>query len=116
MHKYEELIIWKKGIKLVEEVYNLLKDVPADEKFGLISQLKRCAVSIPSNIAEGAGRNSPKEFVHFLSITNGSTCELQTQLILQVKLSLISHDRIKPLLELSKEIQNMNFSLQRKLS
>ena len=116
MNKYEDLIIWNKAMELVEGVYTLMKDVTKDEKYGIISQIKRSAVSIPSNISEGAGRNSKKEFIRFLSIANGSTCELQTQLILLVKLNMISKDNIEPLLNLSKEIQRMNFSLQKKLS
>jgi len=67
---------------LVEKVYRLTSKLPVDERFGLISQIKRCSVLIPSNIAEGAGRNSKKEFIHFLSIANGSSAELQTQLLL----------------------------------
>lgn len=73
MNKYENLIVWKKAMDLVEEVYKLVKVLPDDEKFGLSSQIKRCSVSIPSNIAEGAGRNSKKEFKNFLSYANGST-------------------------------------------
>lgn len=76
MHKVEELILWKKAIELAKSVYLLADELPDEEKFGLISQIKRCSVSIPSNIAEGAGRNSQKEFKHFLSIANGSTYEL----------------------------------------
>ena len=73
MNKYENLIVWKKAMDVVEEVYKLVKVLPDDEKFGLSSQIKRCSVSIPSNIAEGAGRNSKKEFKNFLSYANGST-------------------------------------------
>lgn len=115
MNKYEDLIIWRKAITLVERVYELSKSIPADEKFGLTSQIKRCSISIPSNIAEGAGRNSKKEFIHFLSIANGSTCELQTQLVLLKRLGLTPQIEIDELLKLSKEIQNMNYALQKKL-
>lgn len=72
MHKVEELKIWKKSIELTVEVYKMVVDLPSDEKFGLSSQIKRSAISIPSNIAEGAGRNSNKEFKYFLSVANGS--------------------------------------------
>ena len=68
MNKFDDLLIWKKAMDLVEKVYRLTSKLPVDERFGLISQIKRCSVSIPSNIAEGAGRNSKKEFIHFLSI------------------------------------------------
>jgi four helix bundle protein len=78
MHKLEELTIWKKSIELSKQVYLICQKLPQDEKFGLISQLKRSAISIPSNIAEGAGRNSNKEFIQFLGIANGSSYELQT--------------------------------------
>jgi four helix bundle protein len=110
MNNYKELKIWTKAMILVEEVYHLAKKLPDDEKFGLISQIKRCSVSIPSNIAEGAGRNSKKEFIHFLSISNGSTTELETQLILLIRLKFI-----KKALNLCKEIKNMNYSLQKSL-
>lgn len=76
MHKLDDLIIWKKAIELTKQVYLICLELPQDEKFGLNSQIKRAAISIPSNIAEGAGRNSNKEFVHFLSIANGSSYQL----------------------------------------
>ena len=68
MHKYQDLKIWKKSMILVEKTYLLMSFLLDDEKYGLISQIKRCSISIPSNISEGAGRNSKKEFKHFLSI------------------------------------------------
>jgi four helix bundle protein len=82
----------------------------------LSSQIKRCAVSIASNIAEGAGRNSNKEFKHFLGIANGSSYELHTQLILTYELNLIEKNRIEELLNLITEIQKMNYSFQKSLS
>ncbi len=100
MNKYQELKIWNKAMDLVEQVYSLLKMLLDEEKFGLISQVKRCSISIPSNIAEGAGRNSPKEFIRFLSIANGSTTELETQLILIVRLKFIPKEKIEGLLKL----------------
>ena len=107
-------MIWQKAIILVEEVYLFVVSIPDDEKYGLISQIKRCAVSIPSNIAEGAGRNSNKEFIHFLSIANGSSTELETQLILVEKLNL-SNKPIDHLFKLIFEIQKMNRALQKSL-
>ncbi len=115
MNKFENLNIWKKSMDLVGQVYELMAPLPEDEKYGLVSQIKRCSVSIPSNIAEGAGRNSQKEFVHFLSVSNGSTCELETQLLLTVKLGLLNKNRIDTLLRACKEIRNMNYSLQRSI-
>ena len=115
MHKIEDLKIWQKSIKLTKLVYQLVATLPSDEKYGLISQIKRSSVSIPSNIAEGAGRNSNKEFKYFLSISNGSAYELQTQLILTLELSLISKNKVTPILELLTEIQKMNYSLQKSI-
>ena len=115
MHKVENLKIWQKAIALTKAVYLLVSELPSDEKFGLTSQIKRCAVSIPSNIAEGAGRNSQKEFKHFLSIANGSSYELQTQLLLVIELNLISKDKVQPIIELCIEIQKMNYAFQQKL-
>lgn len=115
MHKIEDLKIWKKSIELSKTIYLLVADLPHDEKFGLTSQIKRSAVSIPSNIAEGAGRNSQKGFKHFLSIANGSNYELQTQLILLVELNLINKEKVQPVIESCIEIQKMNYSFQQKL-
>ena len=115
MNRYEDLIVWQKAMLLVEKVYKLSYTLPIEEKYGLTSQLKRCSISIPSNIAEGGGRNSKKEFLHFLSIANGSTCELQTQLILLKRLEIARKEIVDELLNLSKEIQNMNYVLQKKL-
>ncbi|MDF4223228.1 four helix bundle protein [Maribacter sp. M208] len=96
-------------------MYFLSKKLPDDEKFGLTSQIKSCSVSIPSNIAEGAGRNSNKEFAHFLSIANGSTTELETQLILIVNLKFVPESDINKALVLCQEIKNMNYALQKSL-
>ncbi len=115
MNDYRSLKIWEKGMNLVEFVYGLAKQLPDDEKYGLTSQIKRCSISIPSNIAEGAGRNSKKEFVHFLSIANGSTTELKTQLLLIERLDLVPEVKIKEAMAQCKEIKNMNFSLQKSL-
>jgi four helix bundle protein len=115
MHKIDDLKIWHKAIVLAKSVYIIAGQLPPEEKFGLISQIKRCAISIPSNISEGAGRNSQKEFLHFLSIANGSTYELQTQLLLIIKLKLIPEEKIKPVLEEVSEIQKMNYAFQKSI-
>lgn len=115
MHKVDDLKIWQKSVELAKAVYLLTSELPSHEKFGLISQIKRSAISIPSNIAEGAGRNSKKEFKHFLSIANGSAYELQTQLILVVELNLIKKEKVHPVVELCIEIQKMNFGFQKAL-
>jgi four helix bundle protein len=115
MHKIDDLKIWNKSIELAKSVYLLIENLNSDEKFGLASQIKRSAVSIPSNIAEGAGRNSNKEFKHFLSIANGSTYELQTQLILLIELNLIKKEKVQNLIETCIELQKMNYSFQQKI-
>lgn len=115
MHNVENLKIWQKSIDLTKSVYLLSAELPSDEKFGLTSQIKRSAISIPSNIAEGAGRNSQKEFKHFLSIANGSAYELHTQLLLTIELKLINKEKVQPVIELCIEIQKMNYAFQKKL-
>ncbi|PIF45798.1 four helix bundle protein [Chryseobacterium sp. 52] len=92
----------------------VLTELPIEEKFGLQSQIRRCSVSIPSNIAEGAGRNNKNEFYQFLGIAFGSTYELQTQLLL-IDLNFISEAKIAPLKELLTEIQKMIYSLKESL-
>lgn len=86
MLDYKELHVWQKAMELVEEVYKLTGDFPKEEMYGLTSQIRRSAVSIPSNIAEGSSRAGTKEFIQFLSIARGSAAELETQLILSSRL------------------------------
>lgn len=81
-HNFRELKIWQESMKLVRNIYILTSELPSQEKYGLASQLNRCSISIPSNIAEGSGRTSEKEFIHFLRISLSSSYELETQLIL----------------------------------
>ena len=87
---YKDLLIWQKGILLAEHAYVLTKDFPQDEIYSLTNQIKRSAVSISSNIAEGYGRNSTKRYVNFLKIARGSLYELETQLILADKFNFVS--------------------------
>jgi four helix bundle protein len=115
MHNFEKLTIWQKAMDIAVDVYEISLLLPEDERFNLIHQIKKCAVSIPSNIAEGAGRNSNKEFVQFLGIANGSTFELITQLILGKRLKLISEEIVQPVIKQLVEVSNMNFSFQNKL-
>jgi four helix bundle protein len=89
-NSYRDLIVWQKSMDLAKEVYILTKSFPKDEMFGLVSQARRCAVSIPSNIAEGRGRGSNKEFVRFLQIALGSLYELQTQIELSKELEFVN--------------------------
>ena len=116
MNNLKELKIWNKAIDLTVAVYKATSSFPSDERFGLISQSRRSAVSIPSNIAEGAGRNSKKEFSNFLGIANGSSYELQTQLVISNRLSLLSDDLLSDLLSQIDELQKMNYAFQQTLS
>lgn len=115
MHNLKELIIWNKAIELGTEVYAATSNFPSEEKFGLTSQIRRSAVSVPSNIAEGAGRNSDNEFCHFLGVSNGSSYELQTQLIISRNLGLVDDAKVDPLLDKITEVQKMNYTFQKKL-
>jgi four helix bundle protein len=116
MHNYKELKIWIKSMDLVVEVYKITKDFPKEEKYGLTSQLWRCAVSIASNIAEGPGRNSNKEFCHFLSTAHGSSYELETQILASERLGLINKKQSDDICNRVCEIQKMNYSLQLRLN
>lgn len=115
MHNFEKLKIWQKAMDIALEVYDISLLLPNDEKFNLIHQIKKCAVSIPSNIAEGSGRNHNKEFIQFLGIANGSTFELITQLILAKRLKLVSEEIVQPLINQLVEVSNMSFSFQKTL-
>jgi len=116
MNNYKELKVWQKSMELAEEVYKLTSKFPKEEKFGLISQIRRSAISIPSNIAEGAGRNSNKEFRNFLGIANGSSNELNTQLLLSIKIGFVEENNLKLAFSLMNEVQKMLFSLINKFS
>jgi len=116
MHNFQELKIWQKAISVAEQIYILSSRFPPEEKYGLTSQIRRSAISIPSNIAEGAGRNTNGEFKNFLGIANGSTKELCTQLIISERLKLVSEEKIKPIINDLMEIQKMNFTLIKKFT
>ncbi len=115
MNNLTELKIWSKSINLTVAVYKATENYPNEERFGLISQSRRSAVSIPSNIAEGAGRNTSKEFNNFLGIANGSCYELQTQLIVANRLKLLKDAELAHLLTQIDELQKMNYGLQKML-
>ena len=95
---YKELDVWKKARAFVKEIYVITKDFPNEEKYGLMSQMRRCAVSIPSNIAEGYGRQFKKETVQFLHISRGSLYELETQMYIAYDLSFISEEKLNILI------------------
>jgi len=90
---HKDLDVWKKGMDLVEIVYSFTTDFPDNERYGLISQMRRAAVSIPSNIAEGAARKSNKEFLQFIAIALGSLAELETQYLIALKLNFVEKDQ-----------------------
>ena len=115
MHRFEELQIWQKAMNVAEGSYRATVNFPIEEKYGLTSQIRRSAVSIPSNIAEGAGRNSNGEFKQFLGIANGSSFELLTQFYLSERLQLISKEKIKPMIDELLEVCKMNYALQKTL-
>lgn len=93
MRPHERLDVWKKAVEFVVAVYRATESFPKDERFGLTSQLRRAAVSIPANIAEGAGRKSQKEFAHFLSNSQGSASEVETELLIARRLNYLQEDK-----------------------
>jgi len=109
---YRELIVWQRAMEVVEMVYTLTKAFPNDERFGLTSQVRRAAVSIPSNIAEGQARDSTAEFLRFLSIAQGSRAEVETQLLITSQLGCANPESIEPLLEKLEEVKRMTYSLE----
>ena len=88
--KYQKLVVWQKAMSFVTEVYRVTRTFPGDERFGLTSQMRRAAISVPSNIAEGAGRGSDREFIRFLQIAKGSLFELETQIGICQRLGLLT--------------------------
>jgi four helix bundle protein len=113
---YKDLLVWQKGIALVKQVYRITGVFPAKEKFGLVSQMRRAAVSIPSNIAEGQARHTKGEFVQFISHAEGSVAELDTQLIIAVQLSYCTQAQADSALELLTELRRMLNALRRRLA
>ena len=111
MGSHKELVVWKKGIELVKSIYQSTSSFPVDERFGLTNQMRRCSVSIPSNIAEGFARSSDKELVQFLYISLGSSSELDTQLIISKELEYLSDQDYTGISLLNNEIGKMLSSL-----
>ncbi len=112
---YKDLLVWQKGIEIAKATYDLTRKFPAEERFGLTSQMRRAAVSIPSNIAEGQARHTTGEFIQFVSHAEGSAAELDTQLILSVELGFCLKDDVIPLYEAIDELRRMLNALRRKL-
>lgn len=115
MKTFRDLLIWQKSMALVTDIYTLAKSFPVEETYGLASQMRRCSVSIPSNIAEGYGRNSNNEFIRFLHIALGSLYELQTQIEISNNLNYLDKSTIEILYESTRELEKMLNSFTKKL-
>jgi len=113
---YRDLIVWQKAMALVTEIYKITKSFPRREDYGLTSQVRRCAVSIPSNIAEGYGRHSRNEYIRFLQIALGSLYELQTQLEIAVNLEYLKKEEFDSLYESTREVERMLSVLIKRLT
>ena len=113
---YQDLIVWQKSMELVERVYRMSKVFPKEELYGLSSQIRRAAVSIPSNIAEGQARKSTAEFLNFLSIAQGSRAEVETQTLIAQRLGYVTEKQISYILSLLDEISRMLNTLRSRLT
>ena len=116
IRSYRDLIVWQKAVDLYVEAYRLSKKLPKEELYALSDQIRRAAVSVPSNIAEGHARHSRKDFAHFLMIAQGSIAELETQLYLAVRMTMLAESDVDSLMPLSGEVSKMLMSLRTKLS
>ena len=112
---FKDLLVWQKSMDLVELVYHLVRRLPKEEQFELASQMRRAVVSIPSNIAEGQGRKTAREFLRFLSIARGSRAELETQLLLAQRLGYLTKEQIEPAVLLYNEVGRMLHSLMQSI-
>lgn len=115
IRSYKDLLVWQKGIRLVKTVYQLTQHFPDSERFGLVSQMRRAAVSIPSNIAEGQARHTPREFVNFLSHAEGSVAELETQVIVAIELGFCTQASTREITDLTTELSKMLDSLRKRI-
>ena len=113
---YRELVLWQKAMDFVVAVYQLSARFPRSEQYGLTNQLRRAAVSVPSNVAEGQGRGAGAAFVQFLRVANGSIQEAETQILLAVRLGFVNEDAVTQCLELSAEVRRILAGLQRSLA
>ncbi len=116
INNYKDLLVWQKGMDLVETVYRITAKLPVSEQFGLISQMRRCVVSVPSNMAEGYGRQATGEYRHHLLISRGSLLELETQILLCRQLNYLVEKEIASVLSEITEISKMLGSLVSKLT
>ncbi len=117
VNSFRDLLVWQKSIDFVESVYKLVKILPKDEIYALSDQLKRAVVSIPSNIAEGSGRNSTKEYIQFLYVALGSACEVETQIVIAERIGYIkeAENYIQEINEIKKMLNGLISSLKRTL-
>ena len=115
MNSYKDLVVWQKAIDLSFDIYSLTKDFPKEEMYGLVSQIRRSAVSIPSNIAEGQARKYHQQFSRFLSIAQGSLAELETQIIISMRLGYVTGDQ-KDLFDTMHSIGKMITRLKQNLT
>ena len=116
MHRYKDLDVWKKSMDLVELIYQTTKSFPDSEKFGLTSQINRCSVSVASNIAEGAGRNSKGEFKQFIGIAVGSLFELETQILIAQRIGYLTSQGSDQVISEVESIHKMLFGLKKSLN
>jgi four helix bundle protein len=114
--RYQDLAIWQKGMDLAECIYKKTTLLPKDELFGLVNQMRRAAVSIPSNIAEGYARQSTREFKHFLTIASGSLAELESQLLLCGRIHYLNENDCKEVLDLTAGLQKMLAGMSKHLT
>ncbi len=115
MRTHQDLDVWKKAIELVSLIYGFTKDFPLQEQYGLTSQIRRSAVSIPSNISKGAARNTAKDFNHFLAITLGSIAELETQIIISKNLGFVSEKDFEQVINDLTIVRKMTLGLKKSL-
>ena len=113
---FRDLLVWQKAMSLVVVCYELAWRLPANEEYGLASQIRRSAVSVPANIAEGHGRKRTGDYLHHLSIANGSLMELQTHLLITIRLGLLTEEEVKPAMQQADEVGRMLAGLTDKLA
>ncbi len=116
IHNFKELHVWQKSIDLAVQVYEISVLFPREEKFGLVTQAQRSAVSVPSNIAEGCGRISTRELQHFLSVSMGSCFELETQMILACRFGYLTAEKLLTLTETVSQVQRMLYGFYNSLN
>jgi len=113
---YKDLQVWRRGMSLAKELYRFTASFPAEERYGLVSQIRRAAVSVPSNIAEGQARHGTREFLQFLSHASGSLAELETQVLLSIDLGYSAEANASAILKEIAELQRMLAAIRRKLA